>query len=49
MKKVLIISSVASMIQQFNRLNIDILEELGYEITIATNFESPGNYIKKSS
>ena len=49
MKKVLIISSVASMIQQFNRLNIDILEELGYEITIATNFESPGNISKKAA
>ena len=49
MKKVLIISSVASMIQLFNRLNIDILEELGYEITIATNFESPGNISKKAA
>lgn len=38
MKKVLILASVASMIDQFNRLNIDILKELGYQVHVAANF-----------
>ena len=36
--KVLIVASVASMIDQFNIPNIDILLSLGYEVDVATNF-----------
>lgn len=43
MKKALMITSVASMIKQFNMNNIRILNELGYQVTIATNFKDPGN------
>lgn len=39
-KKALIIASMASMIDNFNRNNIKILEDLKYEITIAANFVS---------
>ena len=42
MKKVLIIASVASMIEQFNLSNIEILQEQGYETHVATNFENSG-------
>ena len=38
-KKVLILASVASMIDQFNMQNINILQELGYEVHVACNFE----------
>ena len=37
-KKVLIIANTASMILLFNRTNIDILEEAGYEVHVACNF-----------
>lgn len=37
--KVLILASVASMIDQFNMSNIDILISLGYEVHVACNFE----------
>lgn len=39
MKKVLILASVASMIDQFNMSNIYILKEQGYEVHVAANFE----------
>lgn len=39
MKKALIFASVASMIDQFNMNNISILEELGYKVEVACNFE----------
>jgi glycosyltransferase involved in cell wall biosynthesis len=39
MKKALILASVASMIDQFNRSNIAVLKELGYEVHVAANFE----------
>lgn len=39
MKKALILASVASMIDLFNRDNIEILRELGYEIDVAANFK----------
>lgn len=42
MKKVLIVSSVASMIDQFNKDNIKVLQDLGYEVHVATNFDNPG-------
>ncbi|PAB01865.1 glycosyltransferase [Enterococcus canintestini] len=42
MKKALILASVASMIEQFNLRNIEILQELGYEVHVATNFKNSG-------
>ena len=38
MKKVLMLSSVASMIDQFNMENIKILKSLGYEVHVLANF-----------
>lgn len=38
-KKVLLLASVASMIDQFNMINIRLLQELGYEVHTACNFE----------
>ena len=40
LKKALMIASVASMIDLFNRDNIEILQTLGYEVDISCNFES---------
>lgn len=37
--KVLILASVASMIDQFNISNINILKKMGYEVHIACNFK----------
>lgn len=39
MKKMLMLASVASMIEQFNMSNIKILKELGYEVNVACNFK----------
>ena len=39
-EKVLLLASVASMIQQFNMRNIKILQEMGYEVEVACNFET---------
>jgi glycosyltransferase involved in cell wall biosynthesis len=39
-KKALILATVASMIDQFNRNNIRVLQELGYEVDVACNFEN---------
>ncbi|WDH75423.1 glycosyltransferase family 4 protein [Exiguobacterium marinum] len=39
MKRVLMVASVVSMIESFNRDNIRILQEMGYEVHVATNFE----------
>ena len=39
MKKMLMLASVASMIDQFNMSNIDILRRHGYEVHVAANFE----------
>lgn len=39
MKKALIFASVASMIDQFNMNNISILENLGYKVEVACNFQ----------
>lgn len=38
-EKVLIVTSVASMIDQFNMPNIRLLQEMGYEVHVACNFE----------
>lgn len=43
MKKALLVMSVASMVKQFNIPNIQLLQELGYHVTVATNYENPGN------
>lgn len=43
------VTSVASMISQFNIPNIKLLIEQGYEVTVATNFENPGNIPIKES
>ena len=45
-EKALILASVASMIDQFNMSNIDILLSLGYEVHVACNFEQ-GNTCTK--
>lgn len=37
-KKVLCIASVASNLDNFNRRNVQLLQKLGYDITIASNF-----------
>src|SRR5680860_205168 len=39
MKKMLMLASVASMIDQFNMSNIDILKKQGYEVHVAANFK----------
>lgn len=39
MKKMLMLASVASMIDQFNIPNIVLLQEMGYEVHVACNFE----------
>ncbi len=38
-KAVLMIASVASMIDQFNMPNIRLLQEMGYEVHVACNFK----------
>lgn len=38
-KTMLMVTSVASMIKQFNMDNIAILQDLGYQVHVATNFE----------
>ncbi|MGI5096404.1 glycosyltransferase [Treponema socranskii] len=38
-RKALIVASVASMIDQFNIPNIKLLQTMGYEVDVATNFE----------
>ncbi|WP_461202970.1 glycosyltransferase [Enterococcus sp. N342-3-1-2] len=47
MKKALIVASVASMIEQFNMENIQILLDSGYDVTVATNFINPGTITKE--
>lgn len=39
MKKMLMLASVASMIDQFNMPNIQILQQQGYEVHVACNFQ----------
>ncbi len=39
MKKMLMLASVASMIDQFNMPNIELLQKMGYEVHVACNFE----------
>lgn len=49
MKKALMVASVASMIKQFNMQNIILLQEMGYKVTVAANFEGLDHAPKKSS
>lgn len=42
--KAMMFASVASMVDLFNRDNIDILDELGYEVTVACNFKEGSVY-----
>ncbi|MGP6146534.1 glycosyltransferase family 4 protein [Jeotgalibaca sp. A122] len=42
MKKALVLASVASMIDQFNRPNIMLLQNLGYEVHVLANFQEAG-------
>ncbi len=42
LKKALMLSSVASMIDQFNMSNINILQNLGFEVHVLANFQDPG-------
>ena len=37
--KALMLASVASMIDQFNKKNIELLQNMGYEVEVACNFE----------
>ena len=39
MKRVLMTATVPSMIGQFNMNNIKILQELGYKVDVACNFD----------
>lgn len=39
MKRVLVLASVASMIDQFNMPNIRLLQEMGYAVDVACNFK----------
>ena len=43
MKKALMVASVASMIDQFNMGNIAILEQIGYRVEVAANFDQGSN------
>lgn len=45
-KKVLQLASVASMIDQFNMSNIEILQSLGYRVDVAADFTNPGTITK---
>lgn len=47
MKKALILASVASMIEQFNMGNIKVLQELKYEVYVATNFIDSGTITRE--
>lgn len=47
MKKALILASVASMIEQFNMGNIKVLQELKYEVHVATNFIDSGTITRE--
>lgn len=47
MKKMLMLASVASMIDQFNMRNISTLQEQGYEVHVAANFEQGSSSSKE--
>lgn len=43
MKKAAVLASVASMIDQFNRSNIQLLQSMGYHVDVIADFSHPGN------
>lgn len=47
MKKALQLASVASMIDQFNIPNIELLQSLGYCVDVVADFTNPGNISKE--
>ncbi len=47
MKKMLMTATVPSMIGQFNMSNIEILQELGYEVHVGCNFEDTSVWTKE--
>lgn len=48
-KKALMVASVASMIEQFNMNNLDLLKTLGYEVHVACNFEKGSTFSTEHS
>ena len=48
MKKALMLATVASMIEQFNMGNIELLQNLGYKVDIAAKFYRWRNTRRKS-
>lgn len=48
-QRILILATTASMIKQFNMHNIRILQSLGAEVHVGTNFISPGTITEQSS
>jgi len=46
-KRVMLIANSASMIDHFNRDNIDILMNMGYEVTVAANFKDGNSSTKE--
>lgn len=42
-KNALVLASVASMIDQFNMPNIEILRSLGFEVDVVADYTNPGN------
>ncbi len=47
--KALMLASVASMIDQFNLPNIELLQSLGYQVDVVTDFTNPGNITNNRS
>ena len=39
MEKVLMLATTAAMIEQFNKRNIELLNEMGYLVDVAGNFK----------
>lgn len=48
-EKALVLTSVASMIQQFNLENIKLLQKLGYEVHVIANFQEPGTITSREA
>lgn len=48
-KRILILATTASMIEQFNIHNIRILQSLGVDVHVGTNFMNPGTITKGKS
>ena len=47
--RALMFASVASVVWLFNRENIEMLEDLGYEVTVAANFTEGSVFSKKQA